>query len=68
MGPTTMSGFWCRSQSISEGPSQHKGSQINALPHTLFAGLVFNFSKIFWDWVFVARLIVPFAFRLMDSV
>ena len=58
-GPRTKLDFWCRSRSIpiDAEPVYREASHAMKRP-TLFAGLVFSFSKIFCDWALVAELIV----------
>ena len=58
-GPKTRSDFWFRSQSIPNNFEPGYKEANHAMErHTLFAGLVFSFSKIFCDWALVAELMV----------
>lgn len=53
-----MLGFSVRNRSISSSVSQIVSSigEAGGLL-TLFAGFVFNFSNIFWDWALVALIL-----------
>ena len=58
-GPKTRLDFWCRSQNIPINVEPGYREANHAMErHTLFAGLVFSFSKIFCDWALVAELMV----------
>ena len=65
MVPRTTLGFWFRSQRIPTPSSVIGAVDQQGLGHTLFAGFVFNFSKIFWDWAFVAELMMPVRFYVI---
>ena len=58
MVPRTMLDSWFHSQSI---PIYYEllmqiASAVSQGEFTLLAGFVFSFSKILWDWAFVAEL------------
>lgn len=59
MGPKTRLDFWFHSQSIPVNFEPGYKEANHAMERdTLFAGLVFSFSKIFCDWALVAELMV----------